>query len=290
MPRRLRDVDAGHRVNQARIVLWSIALGLMMGAPIGGFVADRQGVNAIAGAMVGALVVGLAVYKGSSFLVEGAATTAQMINLPSGDSTPYKTDFSHAASLVLRGRYEDAAAAYEVQCSEHPEDPEPYLRLAWLYRDNLQRFDEALTWFQRARADARLSSPQHLLVIQEIVDLYVHRLKQPRRAIPELAQLCEKFPGSPGAEAAGKQLRQMRDMLDREREGLAPFTEQFLESVGKKSAAEAAGDVERAVEIEGIRSALRSAGGDAAKAAKELGLSPYDLAARMDALRMNDTA
>lgn len=78
-------------------------------------------------------------------------------------------------------------------------------------------------------------------------------------------------------------------MLDREREGLAPFTQQFLESMNKKSAAEAAGEVRATIEREGIRSAIRDAGGDRVAAAKALGLSPYDLAARIEALRIVET-
>ena len=288
-PKRLKNVDAADRVNQIGSLAWSVTVGFLMGGFVGWLLSDKFGISpflAVIGSMV---LIGAAVYFGSRWLVEGAGAAAQMIHAPSGDSTPYKTDFSHAASLVARGRYEDAAAAYELQCIENPEDPEPYLRLAWLYRDNLQSYDDALTWFQRARADAALSAAQRLLVIQEIVDLYLNRLKTPRKAIPELVQLCEKYPGTPSAEGAARQLKQMRDMLNREREGLAPFTQQFLESMGKKSAAEAAGEVRRTVEMEGIRSALKNAGGDPVKATQELGLSPYDLAARMDVLKISDS-
>lgn len=283
-PKKLSDFDAAERVGRLRARLWGGALGLMMGAPAGGFVAGRNDFNIIAGAVIGAVLMGAFVYYGTMWIVSGSAGTFNLINNPSGNTTPYKTDFSHATSLVARGRYEDAAAAYELACIEHPKDPVPYLQLAWLYRDHLQRYDEALTWFLRARAEADLSKAQQLLAIQEIVDLYVNKMRKPRKAIPELVQMTERFPGTPGAEAAALQLKQMREMLNKEREGLAPFTAQFLESMGKKSAAEAAGEIRATAEREGIRAALRDAGGDSAKAAKELGLSPYDLAARIDAL------
>ncbi|MSR07721.1 MAG: hypothetical protein EXR93_11750 [Gemmatimonadetes bacterium] len=284
----MKNLDASERVNKLGALSWSVGVGLLMGGFVGWFMADHYGFNpflAVPGRM---LIIGLTVYYSSMTLTAGSGAAAQLIYAPSGDSTPYKTDFSFAASLVARGRYDDAAAAYELQCIENPEDPELYLRLAWLHRDNLQRYDDALSWFQRARAEAKLSAGQRMLVIQEIVDLYVNRLKTPRKAIPELVQMCERFPGTPGAEAAAKQLGQMREMLNRERDGLAPFTAQFLESIGKKSASEAAGEVRRTLEIEGIRSVLTKVGGDRAMAANELGLSPYDLAARMHALGIND--
>ena len=283
---RQRNLDAAERARKLQSLAWSVSVGLLMGGVVGAYVAERTGFNAILGAVIGMAVFGSLIYFGSQSLANVSGAAAQMINAPSGDSTPYKTDFSHAASLVARGRYEEAAAAYELACIEKPEDPEPYLRLAWLYRDHLQRYDDALAWFLRARADAKLSGPQTLLAIQEIVDLYVNRLKKPRKAIPELVKLTSQFPGTPGAEVAARQLQEMRGMLDREREGLAPFTQQFLESMSKKSAAEAAGEIRATIEREGIRAALSSAGGDRARAAKELGLSPYDLAARMEALKI----
>jgi tetratricopeptide (TPR) repeat protein len=207
------------------------------------------------------------------FIVRRSAAVAQAIYNPSGDSTPYKREYSYAESLDQRGRYGDAAAAYELHCLEYPDDPEPYLRLARLYRDKLNQYEDALNWFRRARADARLTSGQQLLVIQEIVEIYLRKLRTPRKAIPELVLLCEKFPNTPAAEAAAGELAEMREMMERERTDLVPFTAQFLEKIGRGSVAGAAGQARRDVEADLVRDALRECGGDRQRAAARLGVS-----------------
>ena len=54
---------------------------------------------------------------------------------------------SQPQALVAHGHYEEAIQAYQVCCADYPKDPEPYLCIARLYRNELQRFDDALIWF-----------------------------------------------------------------------------------------------------------------------------------------------
>jgi hypothetical protein len=51
------------------------------------------------------------------------------------------------------------------------------------------------------------------------VDIYVHKLKEPRRAMPELARLVERFPGTPAAAWAKEQLKQGRESMAQEIRG-----------------------------------------------------------------------
>jgi tetratricopeptide (TPR) repeat protein len=236
-PRRLKNIDAGDRAVRIRALTFALLVGAAMGGTGGGLLFGP------AGALGGFILVSLAVYLGSLWIVEKADAVAQTVYNPSGDSTPYKQQYSYAASLAIRGRFQEAAAAYELHVIENPAEPQPYIELARLYRDKLKQYDDALAWFRRARTDAKLGPGQELYVIQEIIDLYVGHLKTPRKAIPELTLVCQRFPATPAARAAERQLAEMREMLAREREGVEPFTAQFLKQLDKSSAADAAREV-----------------------------------------------
>ncbi|HXV86650.1 MAG TPA: hypothetical protein VD793_08120 [Gemmatimonadales bacterium] len=232
MPKAPREVDAAERAFRLQILGWAGAVGLLLGGAAGAYVARVQGASPLLGALIGFPVVTGLIYLTASLTVRHAGAAAATIYSPSGSSTPHKPEYSRAASLVARGQYAEAAIAYELHAVENPEDPEPYFQLARLFRDHLNQHEDALTWFRRARTDATLGPGQELYVIQEVIDLYVNVMRTPRKAIPELTRVCQRFPNTPAARAAVKQLELMRELLARERDALEPFTAQFLERMG----------------------------------------------------------
>lgn len=214
---------------RARALTWALAVGVLGGGGWGTALALVRGWNPVVTALVGFVVVGAGVYWIAVGMTLGAARTASTVYTPSGGSTPRRAEYSEAQALEARGDYGDAATAYEIAALESDGDAEPYLRLARLYRDRLRQPDDALAWFGRARTDADLTRGQELMVIQEIVDLYTKHLGTPRKAIPELVTVCQQFAGTPAARAATRELSEIREMLARERDGLASFTSQYLE-------------------------------------------------------------
>jgi len=286
--RRLTDVDAAERAFRIKALVYAVLVGAALsgltGPPFVTLLQQRgalQGVSSDLGFVVGfPLVTGL-IYAVTMWAAGRARAMAQTIYNPSGDSTPYRPEYSYAASLAVRGRYAEAAAAYELHAIEHPAEPEPYLRLARLYRDKLQQYEDALTWFRRARTDATLAPGHELYVIQEIIDLYLQQLRAPRKAIPELTLVCQRFPGTPAARAAEQQLAQMREMLARERDQLEPFTAQFLKQLGRSSITAAAAATRSHIEEQAVRDALQESANDPAKAAERLGVPVNQLRDKM---------
>ncbi len=207
-------------------------IGLFGGVPIGALLSVKVDGNPLLFMVVGFVLVVTVAVVSSEIATRSGVRAAQAIYNPQG--TAVRREYSHADSLLARGRYEDAAAAYEVACLEHPEDPEPYFRLARLLRDHLQRYDEAAHWFERARADSQLQGLQGLVVSQELIEIYIRKLRNPRKAIPELRLLVERFPDTPAAEAAQRELEQMRELLAQERDGGPEFTEEFLRRVDRR--------------------------------------------------------
>ena len=244
MPRkkRLKDTDLADKAIRLQAGLWALAVASTMGTLGGAGIAYMNGLNLILGAVLGFVLMSSSVYFGSMKILGGAASAVGALHNPSGSSTPAKKEYSRAQSLVARGLYEEASAAYEVHCLEYREDPEPYFRLARLLRDHLKQPEEAVSWFKRARTDAKLTRGQELQITQEIIELYIRSIRKPRKALPELAYLCKEFADTPAAEAARHELAEMRAMLDRERNGAEDFTTQFLARFTDQSGDSAGGE------------------------------------------------
>ena len=203
-PKSPRDIDAARRARILMAASWSLA-----GGVIGGFAGRFIGVGALIGFIAGFSVTFLV----SLAIVEGVGNLMGTIHNPSGKSTPVIREYSYPESLAIRGRYEDAIDVYQVCCTDYPEDPEPYVRIGRIYRDNLNQHDEALLWFKRARSEATVHRGIELLITQEIIEIYTRRMNTPERAIPELARLAEKYAGDPAGDSAKQELNRLREGL-----------------------------------------------------------------------------
>jgi hypothetical protein len=197
----LREIDAAKRARIIRIASMSLAGGLI-GALAGWF----AGFGVIPGSMVGFLIV----FVITLGIVEGAGSIMGTVHNPSGKSTPVRREYSYPESLAVRGRYDEAIDAYQVCCVDFPEDPEPYVRIARIYRDNLEQLEESVFWFKRARSEATVDRGRELLITQEIIEIYTNKLDSPKRAIPELARIKDRFPGDATAEWASTEIDRMR--------------------------------------------------------------------------------
>jgi len=284
MPKRLEDVDVADRVNRLRALMWSLAVGPIFGGIVGALVASRLGINVIVGGLLGMPLGGLVMYKMTMAITQGAAKTMEQVYNPSGESTPRRAEYSYAQSLLVRGRYEEALAAYELHAIESSGDPEPYFQAARICRDHLERYEDAVSWFRRARADAVMTRGQEVLAIHEIIELYMRKLKTPRRAIPELAMMVDRFPDTEHAEAARRELGELREMLAREHAGYEKFTEQFLKKIGRDTLSQAAGLTREEIERQLITEALEETHGDRSKAAEEIGITEEKLVEAMKEL------
>lgn len=207
----LEDVDAGDRVVRLRAGLWAGVV-TVVGIPVSLLLAAKVGATPPLAYLflLGGPLAGIAMYKLTLGLTMGSAAVMGQIHNPSGDSTPFVREYSKPQALAAHGHYREAIEAYGDAVAVYPEDPEPYLRIARLLRDRLHEFEEAVTWFKRARSEAAIDPGRELLVSQEIIEIYRHRLETPARAIPELARLIERFPDHPFQEAARRELAELR--------------------------------------------------------------------------------
>ncbi len=157
-----------------------------------------------------ALLVAVPAGIGGARMPELIGRTVAAVFLPSGRTTPPPAGHSQARALVAQGHLDAALAAYESTVAEDPGDPQPYIDVARLYRDRLDRPAEALAWFRRAAAATRLTPAHDALVVRELTELCVDRLHQPLRAAPELARLARSRPDALEGQWARRELDRIR--------------------------------------------------------------------------------
>jgi tetratricopeptide (TPR) repeat protein len=201
--RGLKDTDSAERLYRFRAGLYAIPGGVVLAMGLGWKLGPLAGLIGLplGWAIAFFVIVGL---------MEGAGRAAQTVYAPSGASTPVRREYSQAQALRAAGDYPEAVKAYEVFVAEFPEEPEPYLQIARILRDDLHAYADAARWLRRARLDARLTVGQDLLVAQELIELYRGKLDEPERAMPELARIADLVPGTPQAEAARRELAELR--------------------------------------------------------------------------------
>ncbi len=214
-----KDTNLAERAFRLQVIVWGAYV-----AAITIFVSSIAAAIAGIGPPViyfiwlGGVLAGAVVSIISLNVAGGGAAVMGKIHNPSGKSTPAVREYSRAQSLVKRGRYSEAVDTYELAVAEFPEDPEPYIRIARVCRDQLRDYERSLQWFKRARADAAIDMGRNLVVSQEIIELYRRKLDTPQKALPELARIVERFPEHPQAEAAKRELERLRAELSAENE------------------------------------------------------------------------
>lgn len=201
--RRLQDTDSAVRLYKLRAALYGIPGGVVLAMGLGWKFGPLAG-------LIGLVLGWVTAYFVIMGLVEGAGRAAQTVYAPSGESAPVHRGYSQAQALRAAGEYAEAVKAYEAFVAQFPEEPEPYLQIAWILRDDLHAYADAARWLRRSRLDAQLTLGQDLLVAQELIELYRHKLDEPQRAMPELARIADLVPGTPQADAARRELAELR--------------------------------------------------------------------------------
>ena len=177
------------------------------------------------GAGIGALFVlggaALGVLAGVLFVVlKVAAPSANVLMTllgESGSTTPAPKGYSAIETLVVQGRYKDAASAYRREIRSDPSDVESRSRLAQLLLDHLDDSAGAARLLAEAR-DLTRHEPRKIGYALRLVDLYRNRMKDRGKALVELRRLVDTFPDSPHTEGARSELAQLLEEVRLERE------------------------------------------------------------------------
>lgn len=195
-PLPLRDIDSVTRARWIQAFGWAAFPGLFIGVAVAVPLSASAGswVFVVIPALFTALAGGIAMALG-----EGVGGVVSAVAHPKGAAVA--RDYSRVDALVLQGDIAQAMALLRAEADRAPEDPEPRLRLARLLRDELERPDEAVAWFRRARDARGIAPPRAALVDREIVELLLRGNDLPA-ALTELARLADLHPDSPAGQWA----------------------------------------------------------------------------------------
>lgn len=213
-PNRKQKPDSVERLRMFGPLFIGVGIGLTWGMVAGGAWFGQP----FLGALVGMVVIGGLTWGITHLVVGGMGRGAAGVVLPSGKSTQYKRQYSDAEACTARGDHTAAILAYQRYVLEEPRDPEPYFRIARIANRELQDYEQAVEWYRRVRKESEIDAGRDLLATQELADLFIHKLRQPRKAIPELARLVDRYPQTPPGKAAVDELARLRAMMAEERD------------------------------------------------------------------------
>lgn len=205
-----RDVDAAHRVLVTRALVSGVYGGIL-GLALAFFLVQNG--TSLWIALLCPVVAWAAVSGGILLLTTSAGRAASSLYAPASGSTPRPKEYSQAESLVARGLYPEAITTFELVVAEDPSDPTPYLRVARINRDHLGSYEDAVRWFRRALRESTIPPGQALLARKELIEVFVHRMGSPERALPELARLAEELAGTPDGDRAAAELKDIKSRM-----------------------------------------------------------------------------
>jgi hypothetical protein len=210
-PRRaLRDVDTADRVLAARLILFPAAGGVVLGVLAGFYqiaargwgIAGAAGLVALGGAIGAALgTLGWLVLGRMSRGVVGLLTA-------SGNLEP-AASFSLQESLIMRGRYHEAARSFDSHLAARPDDDEARLALAGLLATHLAD-PEGAERLYRAVIDRGVNPRAQWVAGNALIDLF-RSTGQRGRLMAELARFADRHRDTAAGAAAKRELLALKD-------------------------------------------------------------------------------
>ena len=205
----LRDVDSAGRTQSLQAALWSIIGGII----IGGLAGIRFG---LLGFVVGWLAGGFFIWFLTISIADRAGAAIGSVYMASGSSTPGPRQYSQGDALAAQGKLPAAVKEYEQNIADYPTDPEPRIRLARLFRDRLQQYEDAAQHFKQVLQLPKLPETTHGAVARELIELLTHRMRAPNRALPILARLAAQQPDTATGKWAKSELAELKSQMSNE--------------------------------------------------------------------------
>ena len=205
----LRDIDAVERAQLLKIAVWfGPAVFLILSAAW----AKLFSSGAIPGWLLGVLIVLDVPLVVLGILGIHAFTSRAATGLVHGlyavaDIPPPKS-YPRQDVMIVRGQYREAAEYFRDHLTVEPDDNEARLRLADLLEQHLNDVTGAERLYLEVR-ERQPSRGEEMRAANGLIDLYRKRGNR-ERFVVELARFRDRYPGTPGADAAARLLAELK--------------------------------------------------------------------------------
>ena len=128
-----------------------------------------------------------------------------------GDIAPPRT-YPRQDVLIVQGNYAEAADYFRDHLRIEPDDHEGRLRLAHLLETKLKAYDEAERLYLEIRgAQPPATKQEQMRAANGLIDLYRKTGRTDRLKV-ELGRFAERYRGTPLADGAARELRDLKDL------------------------------------------------------------------------------
>ncbi len=202
--------DVGDQVQVLRIVVWFAPACFIILTALWVWLCVIQGV--LPGWLLPVLIVANVPLTAAGVALIYRATTATAVGfartvLAAGDIAP-PPSYPRQDVLIARGQYAEAAEYFRDHLTVEPEDSDARLRLADLLERHVKDYDAAEREYLEVRRRAR--DPRHqMMAANGLIDVY-RRMPNRGRLMVELARFAERYRGSAAADAAARELRELK--------------------------------------------------------------------------------
>lgn len=140
---------------------------------------------------------------------EAGGSAMQATLMPSGNSTPYETDFSYEMAMAMRGDTRGALASFEEKLAA--ENPTAALRLKaaelFVSSGNPERARDLYREVQKMQG---VAARDDVFASYRLIDLYRGKLSEPGKSLPEFRRLIERYPDTDIAQRAREALANLK--------------------------------------------------------------------------------
>lgn len=188
------------------IGLFNVGIGIIFGGALGFFLYR----NIVFGVLVLGPPIAIVGFLITWFIVERSGVAARGLHTPSGDGTPGRSELSRETALVVAERFDEAVDALMIAGERDPTDVRPPLMIAELFRDRMERPEEAVPWLRRAAAVPGLALETERMILRDLVELCV-KIDRPELASPALSRAASVHGGDRLGHWARQELRAIKE-------------------------------------------------------------------------------
>ncbi len=146
-------------------------------------------------ALVGAFLAAALLFFIIRVIPHSGAAAMQATLMPSGNTTPYETDYSYEMALAMKGDVKGALDSFEEKIAALPGDSSVRLKAAETYATQ-RNYSRARDLYREVQRIPDVERRDDVFASYRLIDLYLGKLAEPGKSLPEFRRLIERYPNS----------------------------------------------------------------------------------------------